>query len=164
MKIKNKIQNMVKINPSNIIWEKDLLKDVIGIFKDPNIWKNDVYTEDFNKAKNLIIEFMNWNYHKRDYSKVSLLLIISSHPFWENIILNGNKYQKEYLDWFLSLAMELYKYLDAIWYSINDVIKWSEEWIDFIHSPNLTNLILLKDLIFHEIHIENKNKVRNILW
>ncbi len=140
-----------------------LLNDVINQSKSPNFNKQLISTEEFLNLKNSLENFINWSYDIIDFDKTELLLIIVNHPFWDNIMLNGNKYQKEYLDYFLGIALDVAKFIEKKWYYTNKGIKNLQEWVDFIHEPNLSNLSIITKLIYKIISEETKNSVEEIL-
>lgn len=147
----------------NSIEGYNLLKDVINQSKSPNFDKQLVYTEEFINLKNSLENFINWSYDVVDFDKTGLLLIIVNHPFWENIMLEWNIYQKEYLDYFLILAFDIAKFIEKKWYYITKGIKNLQEWVDFVHKPNLSNLSIITRLVYKLISEKTKKSVEEIL-
>lgn len=140
-----------------------LLNDVINQSKSPNFNKQLVYTEEFVNLKNSLENFINWSYDVVDFDKTGLLLIIVNHPFWENIMLEWNIYQKEYLDYFLNIAFDIAKFIEKRWYYITKGIKNLQEWVDFIHEPNLSNLSIITRVIYKTISEKTNSSVEEIL-
>lgn len=157
----------MNLNNLKIYWENpndNLLLDVIKQSKYPSFSKSKFDTVEFNNMISYLESFVNWNYNTEDYWENWIVLIVANHPFWENILLNWNIYQKEYLYYLLNLCIDLSNLMDILWYYQTRMVKDSKEWIDFIHKPNLSNFIKLKDKIYSILLWNSKDKVDTVLW
>ena len=155
--------NLSNLKICNYSFEDDLLKDVIKQSIAPNLPKNLNKSKEFNDMISVLENFINWNYNTDDYWENNILLIVANHPFWEKILLEWNENQKEYLYYFLQLCLDMSNLMWKLWYYKTRVVKDSIEWVNFIHKPNLSNFIKLKDLIYELIIWESKSKIDGVL-